>query len=358
VRLGVAAAVVDGELVPGDVELIEGRVARVGLGGRGEGTALPGLVDLQVNGFAGIDLLAADAAAVSRLGDALLRTGVTAYQPTLISSPPERTLEALAEIAGARGGARVLGVHLEGPFLSPRHAGAHPVEHLRTPDAGLLRTLLEPGGVSTVTLAPELPGAHELVDEAVRRGVCVSLGHSAATAAEAEAAFARGARTVTHLFNAMRSFSHREPGLAGAALARGDVTVQLIVDGVHLAPGTVLLAWRAARGRLAVVSDAIAAAGLGEGAYRIGEAEVEVRDGAARRGDGTLAGGVETLAEAVRRMCELGVPLPEAADAATRVPARVLGRDDVGRLAPGATADVVVLDDNLAVTRVLRAGKD
>ena len=167
-------------------------------------------------------------------------------------------------------GPRLLGVHLEGPFLSPEHPGVHPVEYLRAPDLALAERLLAAGPIRYVTLAPELPGALELIDVLHARGIVVSLGHSGATAAEAELAFDRGVGTVTHLFNAMRGFHHREPGIAGAALARDDVIVQAIIDGHHLARDAELLVWRAAAGRLALVTDAIAAAGVGDGRYRLG----------------------------------------------------------------------------------------
>jgi N-acetylglucosamine-6-phosphate deacetylase len=352
-RLGVAAALVDGTRVEGDVEVEDGRIAAVGVAaGGGSGLAVPGFVDLQVNGFGGVDLLtepgrAPDAAA------ALARTGVTAWQPTLITDAPDRIAAALRAI-DAPG---VIGVHLEGPFLSPARSGAHPREHLRAPDLELLRSFLDAGTVTTVTLAPELDGALELVDELVARGVCVSLGHSDATAEQAHAAFDRGVHTNTHLFNAMRPFGHRDPGVGGTALARDDVRVQLIADGVHLADETMLVAWRAARGRLAIVSDAISAAGLGDGTYVLGEVDVRVEDGVSRRADGTLAGGVATMADGVRTLVRLGVPLEEAVDAATRVPARIVGRDDLGTIAPGSRADLAVLDDALDVTRVLLAGR-
>jgi N-acetylglucosamine-6-phosphate deacetylase len=351
-RVGVAAAIVDGTRVEGDVEVEDGRVAAVGLAGGGAGIAAPGFVDLQVNGFAGVDLLTEPERA-GEIATALARTGVTAWQPTLITDAPERTLAALRAIAAPG----AVGVHLEGPFLSPARSGAHPREHLRAPDLALLRAFLDAGEVTTVTLAPELEGALGLVAELVARDVVVSLGHSNATAEEAHTAFDRGARTVTHLFNAMRPFGHRDPGVAGAALARDDVPVQLIADGVHLAADTTLVAWRAARGRLAIVSDAISAAGLGDGTYMLGEVEVRVDGGVSRRADGTLAGGVATVADGVRTLCALGVPLVEAVDAATRVPARILRRDDLGTLAPGARADLVVLDDGLEVARVLVGGR-
>lgn len=344
-RLGVAAAVVDGALVPGDVALDDGLVAAVGLSGRGAGTAVPGFVDLQVNGYGGADLLTEPER--WREVDAMLaEIGVTTWQPTLISAEPEQTVRALHTIE--------LGVHLEGPFLAL--PGAHPRECLRLPDRALAETFLATGRVASVTIAPELPGAAELIEQLRRHDVVVSLGHSAADAATAHAAFDGGARTVTHLFNVMRPFAHRDPGLAGAALAREDVVVQLICDGVHLADETVLLAWRAARGRLVVVSDAIAAAGLGDGRYRLGATDVEVENGVSRTRDGALAGGTSSVPAAVRRLAALGVPLAEAVDAGTRAPARLLGRSDVGTLEPGTRADVVVLDDDLRVTRVLRGG--
>jgi N-acetylglucosamine-6-phosphate deacetylase len=154
----------------------------------------------------------------------------------------------------------------------------------------------------------------------------------------------------------MRPFGHRDPGLGAVALAREDVLVQLIADGVHLAADTIRVAWRAARGRLAIVSDAISAAGLGDGTYRLGEVEVRVEGGVSRRADGTLAGGVANIAEGIRNLCLLGVPFVEAVDAATRIPARIVGRADLGTLAPGARADLVVLDERLDIVRVLVAG--
>ena len=336
---------VRGELVPGDVEVEDGRVAAVGLAGDGTGTAVPGFVDLQVNGYGGIDLLT-EPERWPEVDATLAELGVTTWQPTLISAPPTQTVHALGGLG--------LGAHLEGPFLG--RPGAHPVDCLRDPDLELMRGFLAAGKVTTVTVAPELPGALELIDELDRAGIVVSLGHSAADAATAHAAFDRGAQTVTHLFNVMAPFGHREPGLAGAALARDDVFVQLICDGVHLADELVLIAWRAARGRLAVVSDSIAAAGVGDGTFRLGGVEVHVEGGVSTTPEGLLAGGTSTVPEALRRLVGLGIPLTEAIDAATRVPARILGRTDIGTLEPGAGADIVVLDDQLRVTRVLRAG--
>jgi N-acetylglucosamine-6-phosphate deacetylase len=255
-----------------------------------------------------------------------------------------------------RCGPRIIGAHLEGPFLSPRRLGAHDAEGCLAPDLAVLRRLLDAGPVSEMTLAPELHGAFELIDELVARGVTASCGHSDATAAEAHLAFDRGARTVTHLFNAMRPSVPRDPGIAMAALARHDVTVQVIVDGHHLAGETVLVAWQAAEDRFALVTDATAAAGLGDGRYMLGGTEVTAEGGVVRRADGTLAGSALTMIEAVRNLHALGAELEAALAAASTVPARIVGRSDLGRLAIGAPADVVILDDRLEVKRALVAG--
>lgn len=358
-RLGVEAALVHGRLVPGDVEIADGHVAAVGLNGRpGRGVAAPGFVDLHVNGFGGVDFHSADTDGYRRAAQALLATGVTAFQPTLISAPEAELAAALREVPPNGAAPHVLGAHLEGPFLAPERLGTHPAAARRDPDAALLERLLTAGPVTHVTLAPELPGALELVDLLRARGVTVSCGHSNATADEARDAFARGARTVTHIFNAMRPFAAREPGLAGAALAADEVIVQVIVDGVHLAEETAKLVWQAAAGRVALVTDAVAGAGLGDGTYRLGSVDVSIENGVVRRADRTLAGSTVTMIEAVQNLAALGAPLAGALAAASEVPAKIARRDDVGRLAPGAPADVVVVDDSLELVRVLAAGED
>jgi N-acetylglucosamine-6-phosphate deacetylase len=358
-RLGVEFALVEGRLVRGDVEVTDGRVAAVGVAsGNGRGIAVPGFVDLQVNGFAGVDLLDADVDGYRRVGEALLETGVTSYLPTFITASEDRLLAALHEVPSEPDGPRILGVHLEGPFLSPRRLGIHPASARRDPDLELLDRLLAAGPVRLVTLAPELPGAAVLVNRLLLAEIAVSCGHSDATAEEAEAAFDAGVRTVTHLFNAMRPFRHRDPGIVGAALARDDVIVQLILDGVHLAPETANVVWRAAAGRVALVTDAIAGAGLTDGSYRIGGVDVEIQDGIARGPGGVLAGSTLTMLEAVRNLHALGAPLEAAIEAATEVPARVLRLPSVGRLAVGLPADVVVLTDELELERVLVGGTD
>jgi N-acetylglucosamine-6-phosphate deacetylase len=358
VRLGVEAALVDGRLLRGDVELVEGAVARYGLASaNGQGIAAPGFVDLQVNGFGGVDFLEADADAYGRAGEALLETGVTAYLPTLITAPEEELLAALQAVPLRGDGPRILGIHLEGPFLAPSRLGTHPPAARRDPDVQLLEHLLDGGPIRLMTLAPELPGSGRVIDLLHERGVVVSCGHTNASAAAAHAAFDRGVRTVTHLFNAMRPFLHRDPGIAGAALARDDVVVQIILDRVHLADETALVVWRAAAGRVALVTDAVAGAGMIDGSYSLGGFAVDVRDGVVSGPEGVLAGSALTMIEAVRNLHSLGVPLPEALAAASAVPARVLGLPTIGRIEAGAPADVVVLDDNLEIERVFVGGE-
>jgi N-acetylglucosamine-6-phosphate deacetylase len=332
----------------------------VGLPGGPRGrVAVPGFVDIQVNGYGGVDFLSASTEDYRRAGEALLLAGVTAYQPTLITSAEAATVEALRAVNDPVSGPRVLGAHLEGPFLSPDRPGAHPLEHLRAPDVALLDRLLDAGDVTEMTLAPELPGAEALIDRLRDRGVVVSAGHTNATAEEANRGFDLGIAGLTHVFNAMRPFRSRDPGVAGAALTRPDVVVKMIVDGYHLADETVRLVWACAGGRVALITDAMAGAGAGGGTFRLGDVEVEVGEGAApMRGDGTLAGTVLTMIDAVRNLHALGVPFEQAVGAATEVPARFLGRADVGVLEPGGPADVVVLDDRLEIQTVLCAGAD
>jgi N-acetylglucosamine-6-phosphate deacetylase len=399
-RLGVSAALVDGELLPGDVEIVDGRVSAVGLSGSGgRGIAAPGFIDLQVNGYAGVDFSAASGDEWRAAREALLRDGVTAFQPTFVTADLDEMRDALALMpavdrgehawttdcgratAGlppgpgpaARGtsddpdprapgaavslGARVIGAHLEGPFLSPERPGAHDPSALLAPDLAALDALLEAGPVSQVTLAPEVPGALDLVDALVARGVTVSCGHTEADAAAAHLAFDRGATAVTHLFNAMHRPEARDPGIAYAALGRDNVFITLIVDGHHLADDTVRMAWRAAGDRVVLISDAVAATSAPDGDYTLGgTVRVHSTDGVVRTDAGLLAGSSLSMLAAVGNSHALGTPLAAALAAATEAPARMARRPDLGRIAPGARVDLLVLDDTLTITRVLLQG--
>jgi N-acetylglucosamine-6-phosphate deacetylase len=363
VRLGVDAALVDGAVIGGDVRIEDGEIAEVGVGGgTGTGLAVPGYVDLHLNGIAGVDFLGADDVGYLRAREALAATGVVAFQPTMISSPPRAYREPMAAAEAARqaGGEalpEVIGVHLEGPFLAERWAGAHDPANLRPPDARLAGELLGLGPVTTMTLAPELPGALELIERLVDAGIVVSCGHSDADAATANAAFDRGARAVTHVYNAHRRWQPRDPGLAGVALTRADVYAQAIVDLVHLAGEAAYAAFLAAGPRFCLVTDSVAAVPA-ESGPTVGGRPVHLRDGAAFLPDGTLIGSLLTLDQAVRNLVSLGAEPATAVWAASTTPARLLGRDDLGVLRPGVPANVVVLDEDLRVRRTIVAGAE
>jgi N-acetylglucosamine-6-phosphate deacetylase len=323
----------------------------------GDALVAPGFVDLQVNGLGSIDLATADAPEWEVAGRALVRTGTTAYCPTLVSAPLTSYPDALARAAAAHAapgtGAAILGVHLEGPFLGGA-PGAHPVEFLRAADAEWLDALLDqhPGLVRIVTLAPEADPELGTTRLLVARGVIVALGHSTASFEEATAAVDAGATLVTHLFNGMAPFHHRAPGLAGAALADPRLTASVIADLVHV-HAAALTAAIAAKPKLALVTDAVA---LTAGA--VGDVELVDGDGAVRRADGTLAGSTVPLDQAVRNVVALGVPVERAVEMAATIPAAVLGVRDRGRLVAGARADLVVLDpESLAVLEVWVAGE-
>jgi len=361
-ELGVSAALVDGTLVPGDVRIAAGQIMEVGVrpGTSARGMAVPGFIDLHINGFAGVDFLAAEPDDYHVVGRALAATGVTAYVPTFVTSPLSTFQEALRVVSEAapEAGPRLLGVHLEGPFISRRWKGAHDEHYIREPDLALAGRLCDAGPVRVVTLAPERPGGLELVEYLTDRSIIVSCGHSDADVQTAHRAFDRGARAITHVYNAHRRWRPRDPGLAGAALVRDDVTVQAIVDDVHLAPETSYAAFLATRGRFSLVTDAIAAAGLPPADSRLGHLNVQVRDGEVRLPDGTLAGSVLTMDRAVANLVAKGASLAAAVHAASRAPALLIGRPELGRIAVGHPADIAVLDDDLGVIRTFVGGEE
>jgi N-acetylglucosamine-6-phosphate deacetylase len=327
------------------------------------GTIAPGLIELQLNGAYGADF-SNDGHAVASVAARLPETGVTSFLPTIITSPwdayPKRLSEVREAMRALRGatGAQALGVHLEGPYLNPLKRGAHNPALLRTPNVDEVLRWADDSLTRIVTLAPELRGALEAVRALVGRGIVVSAGHSNATFDQAIAGFEAGIGWGTHLFNAMRAFEHREPGLPGALLT-SSVPCGLIADGIHTHPSTVKLAYRAkgAQG-ITLVTDAMAAMGMPPGRYRLSDREVSVDATSARLADGTLAGSILTLDQAVRNVIEFtGCSLAEALTMATATPARVLRLDRKGRIAPGCDADLVILDESLHVERTLVAGR-
>jgi N-acetylglucosamine-6-phosphate deacetylase len=325
----------------------------------------PGFIDIHVHGGAGHDVMQSGDAALARMEQHFANHGVTSYCPTTVTAPVDVTLKAIEGLAkydrAARDGnrARPIGLHFEGPFISHAKRGVHPPENLVPPSIELFEKMWAAAGgkVAVMTVAPELPCAPEMITAAVARGVCISLGHSNATLAEAKAAIDAGARHATHTFNAMRALDHREPGVLGAVLADDGVTADLIADGIHVHPKTVSLFLRAKGAAGAVlITDAISATGMGNGTFRLGNFEVQVT-GDRCEYEGKLAGSVLTLDRAVRNVMQFAAwTLQQAVRLATLNPARVLGRNDIGIIAPGAKADFVVLSRHGEVQRTIING--
>jgi N-acetylglucosamine-6-phosphate deacetylase len=324
---------------------------------RHEGVVAPGLFDLQVNGAGGQEVTGGPMS-LDAIDAIQLERGVTGYLATVVSrddATAERCVTELAERV-ADPWSPMSGIHLEGPFLSPDHAGAHRPEALRSPADGV-PGYFSSAAVRLVTIAPELPGAIELIRELHARGVTVALGHSGASTAVARSALDAGARLVTHLFNAMAPLHHRAPGLAGVALADARAYVGVIADGVHVDPLVLEIVRRAAGARVVLVSDATPAAAAPPGRYELGGVAIEgISDGAPRLADGRLAGSSSTLDVAVRNWASMTeATIAEALVAATEAPAAALG---VGAgLHPGSPADVVLFDDHGNVGRVMRRGR-
>jgi len=350
-RLGAGTVLVDGNLVVGDVDIADGQVIAITGPSRGSDRVVaPGFVDLQINGFVGVDFSACSPGDLGRAAEALWQRGTTAFHPTLVTGPVDRTCAALATVDEAQrlgrppGRALVMGAHLEGPFLSAARLGAHDGAHRVEPDVDLLATLLAAGPVGRMTLAPELDHSLDLVESLLLRSVAVAAGHSNATAEEAHRGFDAGIRSVTHLGNAMAPFHQRAPGLFGASLVRDDVTPTLIADGAHVADDVVRLVFAATGGRVALVSDAVSPAHAGA---------VPVRARAARNDDGDLIGGLLTIAEMVRHVVELGINPSTALAAGSSHPRRLASLPHASGLQLGAEADLVVLDGDLGLIEVI-----
>ena len=331
----------------------------------------PGFVDIHVHGGAGLDVMRASPAELPRLNKFLTTHGVTGYFPTTVAAPLDQTCAALERIAdaieaaqplGTNGDlvqARPLGIHLEGPFLSHKRRGVHPPENLVEPTLQIFERFWQAsrGHVRMMTIAPELPGAIEVIAEAARRNVCVSIGHSDAVMETARAAVKAGARHATHTFNAMRPLDHREPGILGEALTSEELSADIIADGIHVAPEVVKLFLKAKGIEHAVlITDATAAAGMPDGTYRLGPIQVEVKNGRCTS-DGKLAGSVLTMDRAVRNVVQFANwSLQDAVRAATLNPTRAVGLAHHGRLTPGAEANLVVLGPDGEVKRTIVGG--
>ncbi len=350
-------------LAPGWVEVDGAHLAGAGHGPpprqpdeRLEGILAPGLYDLQVNGAGGREV-SGGPAALDAVDAVQLAHGVTSYLPALISPDSETAERVLPQLAERMADPRspVAGVHLEGPFLSRAHAGMHPLARLRSPADGVPDWIEHPA-VRLVTVAPELPGALELIARLRERGIAVALGHTGASSEIARAAIDAGARLVTHLFNAMAPLDHQAPGVVGVALLDRRVRVSVIADGVHVHPLALELIRLAVGARATLVTDATPAAGAGAGRYRMAGVPIEASGGAARTEEGVLAGSLLTLDQAVRNWSAMTeATLAEALFAAGEAPAAVAA--PCGSAGEGEPADLVLLDRGGAVRRVMRRGR-
>lgn len=333
-------------------------------------TIIPGFVDLHIHGAGGRDVMAGNAESLEIIAGTVVRFGTTSFLATTVTASPVETCESVGGIARfilestkeatRELSAEILGIHFEGPFISKARRGVHPVEWLLPPSTEILLEFLKEarGTAQIITLAPELPGALELMAAAREAGLVISLGHTDANYEQAQAAIDAGATHAAHVFNAMRPFSHRGTGVIGAVMTSPQVSTELIADKIHVdEPAMRMLLDMKTPERVILVSDGTSATGMPDGKYQLGKIQVKVTDGVCRNSEGKLAGSTLTLDRALRNIVELGVPLASAVRMLTANPARQIGLGSrKGILAPGADADLVFIDDQLQVTDVMTRG--
>ncbi|GAA4258896.1 N-acetylglucosamine-6-phosphate deacetylase [Dactylosporangium darangshiense] len=343
---------------------VEGdRIAEVGehSGSPTGGTAVPGFVDIHVHGGGGATFTTGDAGEARKAAAYHLAHGTTSMLASLVTSPPELMLSATEAFAPLVGEGVLAGIHFEGPYLSQARCGAQNPAHLRHPSTDELEALIAAGegAVRLVTVAPELPGALDAIRLLVERGVVAAIGHTDATYEETLAGVEAGATVGTHVFNGMRPPHHRQPGPVFALLGAAGVVCEFVADGIHLHDGTLAFAATVTGpARAALITDAMAAAGMPDGTYELGGQAVTVAGGVARLArDGAIAGSTLTMDQAFRRAVGAGLSLVDAARMASSTPAGAIGlAGEVGALRPGLRADLVLLDEDLGVQRVMRAG--
>ena len=328
---------------------------------------LPGYIDQHVHGAAGCDAMDATTAAISTMAMTVAQEGVTTFCPTMMTQSVENINKALANIKqyieeNHPEGAKVLGVHLEGPYISKDYIGAQPLSYVQNPGVESFKKYQKASGnhIRIVTLAPEVSGSEELIPYLVQEGIVASIGHTASKFQDVKKAVGLGARNLTHTYNAMRPLHHREIGTVGAAFLLDDLACEIICDGIHLSvPAMQLLLKNKPKDKVILVTDAMRAKAIGEGESELGGQKVFVKNGEARLGDGTLAGSVLTMDRAVRNMINLvGLPIEQAVDMATINPAKNLGIDkEEGSIAKGKKANFVVVDENFNVKMTIREGR-
>ena len=322
----------------------------------------PGLIDLHIHGSGGFGTMQASTESLHGMSRFLAQHGTTSLLPTTVSTDRQSILDvlnAVSKLPQPSGGAHIPGVHIEGPFLNPENTGAQPPEGIRAPDLNELRGWIKSGQAKLITIAPELEGTSDLIQEALEGGIEIALGHTSASYEIFSAAIDMGARQATHTFNSMLGLHHRKPGPIGAILTDDRIYAQVIADGVHLHPAVVKLLIKA-KGpkRIILISDAISAAGLSDGEYDLGGHKVFVKEGVARIRAGNLAGSTLTLDQALRNVIQFtGLTFPEALPMATSVPAEAMGWEQKGKLEVGADADVVLFDEDLNVVKTIVGGR-
>ena len=331
-------------------------------------TAIPGFVDVHIHGAGGHDVMEGTMDAITAVTKTVAKHGTTSFVATTVTANPDATIRSVEGIASyitrqhetdeAR--AEVLGIHFEGPFISPARRGVHPTEWLKLPSSDLLEKFMRAaaGNALILTIAPELLGAIPCIDAARKAGMVVAMGHTDATYEQARAGIAHGVRHAVHVYNAMRPFSHRESGVIGAVLTSPEVTAELIADGVHVDETAMrMLVQAKGAGGMILISDGISATGMPDGKYMLGGFEVTVSGGICRNAEGKLAGSTLTLDRALRSIVALGTPLADAVRMLTLNPATLLGLEfKKGALRAGADADIVLLDEGMQITQVWARG--
>jgi N-acetylglucosamine-6-phosphate deacetylase len=324
---------------------------------------IPGMIDVHIHGAEGFDMMDGTIQSVEAVSRACARTGCTSFLATSVSSSLDDLLKMISnvkEVAGREPGAQAIGLHIEGPYLNVKRKGMQNERYLRHPNLEEMKSIIEASGslLRMVTLAPELPGGLEMIRFLKEKGVIAAIAHSDATYEEAKLAFESGASHVTHCFNGMRPIHHRDPGVVIAAFEESSVSVQAIVDDVHLHPAIVRLMYREkGPDKMVLITDALQAMGMGDGTYLFGGHEVKVCHGVAKLMDGTLASSTVTMNEALHKAIQSGIPLKDAVMMATQTPADILGLSNKGRIEPGADADLVLMNDQFEVMWTIVNGK-